>query len=111
MTFTITLDSLLKTILLVVAIVAVIILIVLMIKIIKALKSVPDTLDHVHGIIDNVETISDAGKNVVTSASAAIAGIKQATDENRGPVRAATSFVNAVTGLVTLVKSNNNKKK
>ena len=111
MTVTITLDSLLRTILLVVAIIAVIVLIVLMIKIIKALKTLPSTMAHVDGIIDDVETISNAGKNVVVKAGAALAGIKQATDENRGPVRAATSFVNAMTGFVTLLRSKDDKKK
>ena len=111
MTLTITLDSLLRTILLIVGIVAVIVLIVLMIKVIKALRTLPSTLEHVDGIIENVETISNAGKNVVVKAGAALSGIKQATDENRGPVRAATSFVNAITGFVTLLRSKDEKKK
>ena len=104
MTFTVTLDSLLKCILMIVAIIAIIFLIVLLAKAIKALKTLPSTMEHVDGIIGNVETISNAGKNVVTTASAAISGIKEAADENRGPVRAATSFVNAVSSLITLIR-------
>ena len=110
MTLTITLDSLLRTILLIVAIIAVIVLIVLLIKVIKELKTLPSTMEHVDGIIGDVETISNAGKNAVVKAGAAIAGIKQAADENRGPVRAATGFVNAVASLVSLVKNNDRKK-
>ena len=110
MTFTITLDSLLRTILLVVGIAAVIILIVLMAKAIKILKTLPDTMKHVDSILDNVDTVSTAGRNAVVKAGAALAGIKQAADENRGPVRAATSFVNAVTSLVALTKNKDSKK-
>ncbi|MBO4861586.1 MAG: hypothetical protein J5535_01645 [Firmicutes bacterium] len=110
MTFTITLDSLLKTILLILGIAAVIILIVLMVKVIKALKTLPNTMRNVDSIVDNVETLSTAGRDAVTKASAALTGIKQAADENRGPVRAATSLIAATTGLVALLKKDKEKK-
>ena len=104
MTFTITLDSLLRSILLIVAIIAIIVLIVLLVKVIKALKTLPSTMEHVDSIIGNVDDLSIGAKNTVHKAAAALTSVKDAADANKGPVRAATGFVNAVSSLISLVK-------
>ena len=109
--FTITLGGLLNTILIIVAIVAIIFLIILLAKVAKSLSTLPQTMAHVEKVMGDIEAITGVAKDgaegakaVVTKASAALTGIKQATDENRGQVRAAASLVNAVTGLVSLLK-------
>ena len=111
MTITLTLDSVLRTILVIVAIAAIIVLIVLMAKILKSLRTLPDTMEHLEGILSDIETMSSTGRNAVNKASAALIGIKKAADENRGPIKAATSFVTALTGLIALTRENEKKKK
>ena len=104
MTFTITLDSLLKSILLIVAIIAIIVLIVLLVKVIKALKTLPSTMGHVYNIIGNVDDLSTGVKDVAHKAATALTSVKDAADANKGPIRAATGFVNAVSSLINLTR-------
>ena len=104
MTFTITLDSLLRSILLIVAIIAIIVLIVLLVKVIKSLKTLPSTMGHVDNIIGNVDDLSTSAKDTIHHAAAALTSVKDAADSNKGPIRAATSFVNAASSLISLLR-------
>ena len=110
---TISLDALLKAALIVVAIVALIYLIVLLSKVSKAISTLPSTMQHVDQVMSDVEKIvgvakdgAEGAKAVVTKASAALTGVNEVIDTNKGTFKAATSFVNSVTSLASLLKKN-----
>ncbi len=111
MDYTITVGSLLTAILITVAIVAIVVLIVLLIKISKSLSTLPSTMQHVDQVMSDVEAIvgvakdgAEGAKAVVTKASAALSGVNEVVDSNKGTLKAATSFVNACTSLASLIK-------
>ena len=111
MDYTISVGSLLTAILIIVAIIAIVFIIVLLAKIAKSLNTLPSTMQHVDNVLADVETIvgvaksgAEGAKAVVTKASAALSGVNEVMDSNKGTLKAATSFVNAVTSLASLVK-------
>ena len=110
-TITLTVGSLLTAILIVVAIVALIFLIVLLAKIAKSLSSLPSTMQHVDSVMADIETIvgvakdgAQGAKAVVTKASAALNGVNEVVNTNKGTFKAATSLINAITSLASLAK-------
>ena len=109
---TISLDVLLKGILIIVAVVALIYLIVVLSRISKAMSSLPSTMKHVDQVMADVEKIvgvakdgAEGAKAVVSKASAALTGVNEVIDTNKGTFKAATSFVNACTSLASLLKN------
>ena len=108
---TISLDVLLKAVLIIVAVIALIYLIVLLSRISKAMSSLPSTMQHVDQVMADVEKIvgvakdgAEGAKAVVTKASTALTGVNEVIDTNKGTLKAATSFINAVTSLASLAK-------
>ena len=108
---TISLDVLLKGILIIVAVIALIYLIIVLSKMAKALSSLPSTMQHVDQVMADVEKIvgvakdgAEGAKAVVGKASAALTGVNDVIDTNKGTLKAATSFVNSVTSLASLLK-------
>ena len=111
MDYTISVGSLLTAILILVAIIAIIFIIVLLARIARSLSTLPSTMQHLDNVMADVEAIVDVAKsgaegarNVVEKASAALTGVNEVMDSNKGTLKAATSFVNACTSLASLIK-------
>ena len=111
MDYTISVGSLLTAILILVAIIAIVFLIVLLARIAKSLSTLPSTMQHLDTVMADVEAIVDVAKsgaegarNVVVKAADALTGVKEVVDSDKGTLKAATSLVNAVTSLASLLK-------